>query len=216
VLVARRRARDAEASREAILGAAQEVFGRRGFHGASVEEIAAAAGVGKGTVFLHFKNKENLLFKLLEHRFAAVERLYSEVARPEMTALQQLEELAAVDHWLKREVRDINRAVVSMWAGLSPGLKARIGALLSANYDLYRKRVAGLFRQVLGAGSFDGVPVDAIAAAFLASFDGLISRERVSPGLKPSAAAVGRALRYLFIDNLARRGPGAPGGEGRS
>lgn len=49
------------AKRKRILSAAVRVFGRRGFHEARIAEIAAAAKVAEGTVYLYFRNKEDLL-----------------------------------------------------------------------------------------------------------------------------------------------------------
>ncbi|NPC68309.1 TetR/AcrR family transcriptional regulator [Corallococcus exiguus] len=46
--------------RTAIMGAAGEVFARFGFKKASVEDIARRAGVGKGSIYLHFESKEAL------------------------------------------------------------------------------------------------------------------------------------------------------------
>lgn len=48
------------AHRTAILEAATEVFSRFGFKKASVDDIARRAGIGKGTVYLHFGSKEEL------------------------------------------------------------------------------------------------------------------------------------------------------------
>src|SRR5712692_7291724 len=47
--------------RRRILGAAIRTFGRLGFHEARIAEIAAAAKVAEGTVYLYFRNKEDLL-----------------------------------------------------------------------------------------------------------------------------------------------------------
>jgi TetR/AcrR family fatty acid metabolism transcriptional regulator len=47
--------------RKRLLSAAIRTFGRRGFHEARISEIAAAAKVAEGTVYLYFKNKEDLL-----------------------------------------------------------------------------------------------------------------------------------------------------------
>ena len=47
--------------RRRILDAAVRTFGRRGFHEARIAEIAAAAKVAEGTVYLYFRNKEDLL-----------------------------------------------------------------------------------------------------------------------------------------------------------
>ena len=44
--------------REAVLGAALELFVERGFHGTTVPEIAERAGVGAGTIYRHFASKE--------------------------------------------------------------------------------------------------------------------------------------------------------------
>jgi AcrR family transcriptional regulator len=47
--------------KENIMNAATELFARQGFNGTSTSEIARSAGVAQGTIFHHFKNKENLL-----------------------------------------------------------------------------------------------------------------------------------------------------------
>ena len=50
-----------------LLDAALRVFAARGYRNASLEEVAAAAGVTKGAVYYHFTNKEQLLSRALEH-----------------------------------------------------------------------------------------------------------------------------------------------------
>ena len=52
--------------REAILRAAIEVFADRGFFGAQVADIARAAGVAAGTVYLYFHGKDDLLVSIFE------------------------------------------------------------------------------------------------------------------------------------------------------
>ncbi|MGE5593911.1 MAG: TetR/AcrR family transcriptional regulator [Betaproteobacteria bacterium] len=54
--------------RDLILDAAQQVFSKKGFHQATVEEIADVAGVGKGTVYLYFPSKKEVLVALIEER----------------------------------------------------------------------------------------------------------------------------------------------------
>lgn len=54
--------------REAILDAAIEVFGNKGFPGSTVEEIARAAQITKGTVYLYFVSKEEILASILAER----------------------------------------------------------------------------------------------------------------------------------------------------
>ena len=63
--VARMRVRDPAIRRQAILLAAGKVFVRKGFRSATMEEIAAQAGIGVGTLYHYFKSKEHLFTTLL-------------------------------------------------------------------------------------------------------------------------------------------------------
>src|SRR3954465_2386984 len=56
----------AEDRRSAILDAALEVFSRRGYHGASIDEIAQAAGISKALIYEHFPSKKDLHVSLLD------------------------------------------------------------------------------------------------------------------------------------------------------
>ena len=63
--------------RDRILKAAVKVFARTGFHATRVSEVAKAAGVADGTIYLYFKSKEELLVSLFEDR---VEKLIAHMA----------------------------------------------------------------------------------------------------------------------------------------
>jgi len=52
--------------RDAILRAAIDVFAERGFFNAQVADVARAAGVAAGTVYLYFKGKDDLLVSIFE------------------------------------------------------------------------------------------------------------------------------------------------------
>ena len=54
--------------RERILRAAIKVFARKGFYATRVSEIAKAAGVADGTIYLYFKNKDDVLVSIFEDR----------------------------------------------------------------------------------------------------------------------------------------------------
>lgn len=60
-----RREREKEERRQSILRAAREVFFKRGFHRATVDNVAERAEVSKGTIYLYFESKECLLAHLL-------------------------------------------------------------------------------------------------------------------------------------------------------
>lgn len=64
--VARDRAGAESDKRSQILAGARQVFFAKGFDGASMSEIALAAGVSKGTLYVYFENKERLFAALVE------------------------------------------------------------------------------------------------------------------------------------------------------
>lgn len=68
-----------EARREAILDAALEEFAAKGYAGARMEDIARRAGVAKGTLYLHFGDKEGLFNGLAESAFAPMHALAKEI-----------------------------------------------------------------------------------------------------------------------------------------
>lgn len=56
-------------TRSRLLDAAAQVFSRRGFYAASIDEVAAEAGFSKGAVYSNFESKEELFLALIEQRF---------------------------------------------------------------------------------------------------------------------------------------------------
>jgi len=62
----------AKAKRERILRAAIKIFSHKGFFSSKVSEIARSAGVADGTIYLYFKNKDDLLISLFEEKMAEV------------------------------------------------------------------------------------------------------------------------------------------------
>jgi AcrR family transcriptional regulator len=55
-----------DARRSQILDAATEVFAQKGFHGATVRQIAQQAGIADGTIYIYFKTKTDLLLGILD------------------------------------------------------------------------------------------------------------------------------------------------------
>src|SRR2546422_1443022 len=66
-------------TRTRLLEAAQRVFARRGFHAASVEEIAREAGATTGAIYSNFAGKEDLFLALFEEHVASQVVKYREI-----------------------------------------------------------------------------------------------------------------------------------------
>lgn len=70
----------ADARRSQILDAATQVFADKGFHGATIREVARTAQLADGTIYLYFKNKSDLLLGIL-NRLNESERRASDLAQ---------------------------------------------------------------------------------------------------------------------------------------
>ena len=65
-------------TRDTLVGSAAAVFARRGYEGASLEEIADAAGFTRGAIYKNFGGKEDLFFAVADRDFAERLRTLSE------------------------------------------------------------------------------------------------------------------------------------------
>ncbi|MBD2256825.1 TetR/AcrR family transcriptional regulator [Pseudanabaena sp. FACHB-2040] len=80
-----RQVRDAEATRTAILDAAEEEFARFGLNGARTEAIAAKTGVTKAMIYYYFGSKEDLYQEVLKRPFSDLFNSVAHLSLDEMT-----------------------------------------------------------------------------------------------------------------------------------
>lgn len=90
------RAESQERTREDLLDAAAEVFARRGFNAASVEEVAEAAGYSKGAVYSNFAGKADLFLALLDREIHRVEPEWEEVFAADKTVEERVAGVATM------------------------------------------------------------------------------------------------------------------------
>jgi len=110
-----------------ILQAARDVFSERGFEKASIDDIAERVGIGKGTVYLHFSSKEELLLALMRQACTSLVEVCRAAASGEPTSAGKLRGIirAIVDH------RYANERWVGIVANELPvfiGYKQKLGA----------------------------------------------------------------------------------------
>lgn len=121
-------------TRRRLLEAARIVFARRGYRGASVEEIAAEAGYSKGAVYSNFESKEDLFLELkhlhMAAEFSKFDGLVAQLGERKAT-LAEMKEI--VRSWLDAFVADTEWFVLGvelqLHARRNPGFATRYGAL---------------------------------------------------------------------------------------
>ncbi|EAQ98350.1 TetR/AcrR family transcriptional regulator [Congregibacter litoralis] len=79
---------------EAFYKAGTWFFNRKGFNGASLDQIAEHLNVSKGAFYYHIRNKEDLLFACYQRSIAIVQRIDALAMRTEGSGLQKLDETA--------------------------------------------------------------------------------------------------------------------------
>jgi AcrR family transcriptional regulator len=135
--------------RNAILDAATEIFARFGFKKASIDDIARRAGIGKGTVYLHFESKEEL--------FAAV------IRRIGMKAFAALEAAVKNARTPQAKIRAFLDTRNRKFAEMAADLRISTGALLEvlAEAEPHRRETraleAALLEDIIKDGNAQGV-----------------------------------------------------------
>ena len=138
--VVRERA-DAARNRVRVLAAAQRLFDERGVAAVTMDDVVAAAGVGKGTLFRRFKDKGGLAAALLDQHESALQQQMLFGAPPLGPGAPAEKRLAAfVRAYLGYAQRQLDLLLMSETS--SPGARLRIGA-----HVLWRQHVALLLAE---------------------------------------------------------------------
>jgi AcrR family transcriptional regulator len=135
--------------RTEILKSAAAAFRRRGYHGASVDEIASALEMTKGNLYYYFKNKEEILFACHEYSLdkllALMDAVHAEQASPE-TKLRKL--MLAFVHLILDDLH--GTALTLDPEALSPPLLARV----IAKRDQFDHGIRTIIQQGIDQGQF--------------------------------------------------------------
>ncbi len=88
--IAERREREKEQRRNCILDAAEEIFFNRDIHLATMDEVAEKAEFSKGTLYLYFKNKEELYYGLVIRALNLLKEMFKNAVARHKTGLEQV------------------------------------------------------------------------------------------------------------------------------
>ncbi|MGN9845050.1 TetR/AcrR family transcriptional regulator [Nonomuraea sp. H19] len=161
---------DAARNREKVLGAAARLFAEKGVEGVSMDAIAAAAGVGKGTLFRRFGDKSGLAVALLDARERDLQQRILSGPPPLGPGAPASARLAAfVAAYLDYLFDHLD--LVRMSETASPGARYRIGA-----YRFWHRHVAILLAEARPGGDAD-VLSHALLAALGAEAAGVLRAE---------------------------------------
>ena len=197
----RRRPDSAQAppKREAILRAAIDVFADRGFFNAQVADVARAAGVAAGTVYLYFDSKDDLLVSIFERTMREAIAEGRAAVAPVRDPIDQLRTVARVH--LDRLGRDRSLAVVfQVELRQSTKFMERFSSTLLREY-------LGLIRAIIVEGQKTGVFRKELNATLAAKlfFGGLdeMATNWILSRRKYALASEADAIVDLFVHGAA-------------
>lgn len=96
---------------EIILDAALKVIAENGFHGSQVSKIAKEAGVADGTIYLYFKNKEDILISLFQNKLGHLIEMFNESIKSSTSAAAAIHCICSI-HFTELE-KDVHLAYVT-------------------------------------------------------------------------------------------------------
>lgn len=145
--------RDAEATREALLAAATELFADRGYAGATVHAIAVRARVNKAMINYHFQGKRGLYTAILKRDFRWALSQLNELAKEPLRADAKLSRFVAIFGALHQRRPGLSammlREAMSGGSGLDPALLPDMRSIFGAVQAIVSQGIAeGTFRDV--------------------------------------------------------------------
>jgi AcrR family transcriptional regulator len=171
-----RKEREKERRRQQIIVAAKRVFSEKGFNKATMEDIAKEAELSPGTLYLYFKNKEELYaslsLRILQYLHIRVTHVNKEAA---LTPEQKLSALMEAMY----DVYDFDPLIIINMFHLqsSETLKNLSDSLLEEIKDLSQKSI-GAIAKIFEEGIAKGIYLDrhpvALADIFWAMFSGVV------------------------------------------
>jgi AcrR family transcriptional regulator len=170
-------------TRAQLIATAAGVFARRGYSGASVEEIAEEAGYSHGAVYSNFAGKADLFLAVFEEYMAERVRELAEtqVALPEDAPLEARAR-ALADQWMDRFACDRESMILHMefiaHADRDPKLAGRFGARSAAMREAVSRYISHYQEE---AGVELPLPSDELAVVLRALGIGLAVESLVSP-----------------------------------
>jgi len=182
-------------TRERLLDAARRVFASSGFHGASVEEIASAAGFSTGALY-SFDGKEDLFLALMEREIEEHAREIGEAVARRTSVAERAAGGARV--WMTMIEREPELLLLFMefWAyGVrDPHVRPKVAARFAQMRNLLTTLIAD------SAHEFDlelQIPAEQLAVAIDALADGIARQKLADPAAVPDDL-MGRVLSLLL------------------
>jgi len=136
--------------RAELVRSAARLFSERGYHGTSMQHLADALGLQKGSLYAHIGSKEDLLLDVVEEGAGRFLERGTQAANEDAPAAQRLRDFLAGHIATVVEHLDAATVFLNEWRYLSPDLRA----LVQEKRDAYEALIRGIIEEGIANGEF--------------------------------------------------------------
>jgi TetR/AcrR family transcriptional repressor of bet genes len=187
-----------EERRTQLVRALMRVIVRYGYAGASIQEIAKAAGMRPGLIHYHFSSKQEILLTLFSHLEAVVgARLETRIRKlGEHAGEAHLD--ALIDAFLALD-KKTDQLAVACWTIISAEAvyNAELRQLYMQTIRQHQDRIEELLRRALPAAKLAKLDIKAASASILAAIHGSFLLASAAPGVVPKGSAAESVKRMV-------------------
>jgi TetR/AcrR family transcriptional repressor of uid operon len=153
--------RGAQLARDVIIEAAASQFARKGYHGTTMEDIAAAAGYSPAAIYKYFKNKEDLFGSLWSMMALKVKGIFEESAAMDLPFLLRLRWVVTVASRLLDTSPDPLVAFLAQRPHVVRHAETALERQASKHYRAYHEQVVAFMERGVEEGALrPGSPED--------------------------------------------------------
>lgn len=188
--------------RDRILKAAIKVFAKNGFYATRVSEIAKAAGVADGTIYLYFKNKDDVLITIFEEGIEQLLTILREVADSGEPFEDRVTRIIELQLGLMEEQRDLAEVITVNLRQSSRLLKQYAAPLFMQYIDV----IAGVVRDGQEEGAFrKDLNPRVVARSLFGAIDAILLTWALGEGDPPALRKAAAHCASLFLEGLRKR-----------
>ncbi|MCB0219994.1 MAG: TetR/AcrR family transcriptional regulator [Chrysiogenetes bacterium] len=193
---ARQEAEEARHRRD-ILNAAMQVFVEKGFHTATMRDVAQSAEFSVGKLYLHFSSKEALYQEMLDQHLAELlDRVEAALGGAD-GARQRIENAVREQLSYFEENPLLLKLFVNETLGFEMRLQAQFGRGVLAKYHRYQTGLVETFESGLASGEFVGATGEELALKLSGILNALLTMEVQRPEPRPVDVLVETTLRLF-------------------
>ncbi|MBW1906679.1 MAG: TetR/AcrR family transcriptional regulator, partial [Deltaproteobacteria bacterium] len=188
--------------RDRILKAAIKVFAKNGFYATRVSEIAKTAGVADGTIYLYFKNKDDVLITIFEEGIGRLLTILREVAESDEPFERRITRIIELQLGLLEEQRDLAEVITVNLRQSSRLLKQYAAPLFMQYIDV----IAGVVREGQEEGAFrPDLNPRVVARSLFGAIDAILLTWALGEGDPQALRKAAGHCASLFLEGLRKR-----------